>query len=179
MAILEAQGISRSFDGREVLRGVSLSLSEGELVSLLGVSGVGKSTLFSILAGLLPPDEGRVLLRGEDESVRPGHLAYMQQKDLLLPHLRILDNAALPLRIRGLSKQAAREKALPYFAPFGLDGTQDLYPAQLSGGMRQRAALLRTWLFGGAAALLDEPFSALDALTKTQMHAWSLDVLRS
>ena len=177
MNVLEVCSVSKSFDGKAVLDNVSLDLREGELVSLLGVSGVGKTTLFNIISGLLAPDEGRVLLRGEDVTGHPGRVSYMLQKDLLLPYRTVQDNVSLPLRLQGMDKKQARAQATAHFADFGLEGTQTLYPAQLSGGMRQRAALLRTYLFSGQAALLDEPFSALDSLTKRAMHRWYLDVM--
>ena len=177
MEKLKVSGVSKSFDGREVLKDVSISLREGELVSLLGVSGGGKTTLFNIIAGLLPPDEGTVCMNGEDITGRPGRISYMLQKDLLLPYRTIVDNVALPLELRGVGKKARREQASALFAEFGLGGTENLWPSQLSGGMRQRAALLRTYLFSQDVALLDEPFSALDTLTKTAVHQWYLDVM--
>ena len=177
MNVLEVCSVSKSFDGKAVLDNVSLDLREGELVSLLGVSGVGKTTLFNIISGLLVPDRGKVLLRGEDVTGCPGQVSYMLQKDLLLPYRTVLDNVSLPLLLKGMDKKQARAEAAAHFAAFGLEGTQEWYPAQLSGGMRQRAALLRTYLFSGQAALLDEPFSALDSLTKRAMHGWYLDVM--
>lgn len=177
MEKLIVQNISKSFDGREVLKDVSISLKEGELVSLLGISGGGKTTLFNIIAGLLPPDAGTVTLNGEDITNRPGRISYMLQKDLLLPYRTIVDNVALPLELRGVGKKERREQASALFAEFGLSGTENLWPSQLSGGMRQRAALLRTYLFSQDVALLDEPFSALDTLTKTAVHQWYLDVM--
>ncbi len=178
MSLLETVGVSKSFGSRMVLRDVSLRLEKGELVSLLGLSGSGKTTLLNIISGLLVPDEGRVLLEGREITGQPGHISYMLQKDLLLAHKRVIDNVALPLVIRGVPKEEARKQADQHFASFGLEGTQRLYPAQLSGGMRQRAALLRTYLGSHGAALLDEPFSALDMITKGQMHAWYMDVMR-
>jgi len=177
MAKLEVRHISKSFGGKAVLRDVSLELREGELVSLLGVSGGGKTTLFNVISGLMQPDEGEVLLDGRDITNRPGQISYMMQKDLLLPYLSIADNAALPLRLRGMGKKEARAEVSSVFADFGLEGTQNKYPSQLSGGMRQRAALLRTYIFSRDVALLDEPFSALDTLTKSAMHSWYLDVM--
>ncbi len=178
MEVLKAEHISKSFDSKPVLQDVSLRLEEGELVSLLGLSGSGKSTLLNIISGLVPPDRGRVFLGGEEITGRPGHISYMLQKDLLLEHKRVIDNVSLPLVIRGMKKEEARAQADPYFEQFGLSGTQGLYPSQLSGGMRQRAALLRTYLCSHGVALLDEPFSALDMITKGQMHEWYLSVMR-
>ena len=177
MEQLKVEGISKSFDGEPVLADISITLNKGELVSLLGISGGGKTTLFNIIAGLSRPDTGHVLLDGEDVTGCPGRVSYMLQKDLLLPYRTIEDNVALPLIVKGMKKREAREAAFPYFRQFGLEGTQKKYPAQLSGGMRQRAALLRTYLFSGSVALLDEPFSALDMLTKKSVHDWYLKVM--
>ena len=177
MKKLEVNHISKRFDDKHVLQDISISLNQGELVSLLGVSGGGKTTLFNIIAGLLPPDEGNVILNGKDITNQPGQISYMMQKDLLLPYRTIEDNAALPLLLKGVNKRDARTQVSPLFAQFGLEGTQKKYPAQLSGGMRQRAALLRTYLFSQDVALLDEPFSALDTLTKRSIHQWYLDVM--
>ena len=177
MEKLEVQHVSMAFDGKQVLDDVSLTLREGELVCLLGVSGGGKTTLFNIISGLLVPDSGKVYLDGEDVTGKPGRISYMLQKDLLMPYHTIQDNVALPLLLRGMKKKEAREKATALFPEFGLEGTETLWPAQLSGGMRQRAALLRTYLFSQNVALLDEPFSALDTLTKSAVHRWYLDVM--
>lgn len=177
METLEVRGVSVSFDGRKVLEDVSVTLRKGELVCLLGVSGGGKTTLFNVISGLLKPDAGQVLLDGEDITGKPGHISYMLQKDLLLPYWTIEDNVALPLLLRGVKKREARKQASALFEEFGLGGTEKLWPSQLSGGMRQRAALLRTYLFSQDVALLDEPFSALDTLTKSAIHRWYLDVM--
>lgn len=174
---LWAEGVTKSYGGRTIIQDISLSLEKGELVCLLGVSGAGKTTLFHSLSGLERPEEGRVLLFGEDVTGTPGKISYMLQRDLLLPHKKIPDNAALPLVIRGVRAREARERALSYFPQFGLEGTEDKYPAQLSGGMRQRAALLRTFLGARGVALLDEPFSALDALTKREIHRWYMEMM--
>lgn len=177
MEKLKVLGVSKSFDGESVIRDIHIELREGELVSLLGISGGGKTTLFNVIAGLSLPDQGQVLLDGRDITGQPGNVSYMLQKDLLLPYRTIVDNVALPLLIKGAGKKEAREKASAYFGQFGLKGTEMKYPGQLSGGMRQRAALLRTYLFSADVALLDEPFSALDMLTKGAVHSWYLDVM--
>lgn len=178
MQRLEVNHISKSFDGKPVLQDVSITLNRGELVCLLGVSGGGKTTLFNVISGLLQPDSGAIVLDGKDITHQPGHISYMLQKDLLLPYRTIEDNVALPLLLQGKKKKEARSQVSPLFAQFGLEGTQKKYPAQLSGGMRQRAALLRTYLFSQEVALLDEPFSALDTLTKSAIHRWYLDVMQ-
>ena len=179
MKLLEAVHISKAFDEKAVLEDVTIRLEEGELVSILGLSGSGKTTLLNIISGLTVPDKGTVCLAGEDITGRPGRISYMLQKDLLLEHKTVIDNVSLPLVISGVKKEEARRKADEWFDQFGLAGTQGLYPSQLSGGMRQRAALLRTWLCSHGVALLDEPFSALDMITKGQMHEWYLSVMKT
>ncbi len=174
--ILEAQGISKSFDSKTVFCNLDINLREGQTVALLGPSGIGKTTLMNILSGVMMPDEGKVTLCGEDITGKPGRISYMQQKDLLLPHYTVLHNAALPLIIKGEKKKAAMEKAREYFPFFGLEGYEDKYPHELSGGMRQRAALLRTYIQSDKVVLLDEPFGALDAVTRSKMQKWYLDI---
>ncbi|MEL1136325.1 ABC transporter ATP-binding protein [Desulfitobacterium sp. THU1] len=174
---LETRNISKSYAGELTIKNINIRLGENELVSLLGVSGIGKSTLFNVIAGVQVPDSGQVLMEGEDIAGQTGKVSYMQQKDLMQPHLTVLDNVALPLFIRGVKKSLAREEAASHFRDFGLEGTAKKYPTQLSGGMRQRAALLRTYLFSQEVALFDEPFSALDAITKSAMHRWYLDLM--
>lgn len=178
MSVLQVKNISKSFDGEEIIKDISIELHEGEIVSLLGASGGGKTTLFNVIAGLSEPDSGDVLLDGESVVGKPGSISYMLQKDLLLPHYTVLDNVALPLIVKGVDKKNARQRASVHFAEFGLEGTEDKYPSQISGGMKQRAALLRTYLFSEKVALLDEPFSALDMLTKAKIHEWYLDVMQ-
>lgn len=175
---LEISNISISFENKKVLENISIDLYENELVCILGVSGSGKTTLFNIIAGLLKSNFGNVKMNGEDITGKSGKISYMLQKDLLLPHKKIIDNVALPIVIKEESKVKAREIAKPYFKEFGLEGTENLYPNKLSGGMKQRAALLRTYLFSSEVALLDEPFSALDAITKHKIHNWYLNIMK-
>lgn len=179
MEVLKAEKINKSFDDNVVLKDACITLNEGEIVGLLGVSGSGKSTLLNILSGIISPDSGRVLLKGEDVTSKPGKISYMLQKDLLFEYRLVIDNVALPLVLGGMSKKEARKKANPLFETFGIDGTQMQYPGELSGGMRQRAALLRTYLSSNGVALLDEPFSALDTITKSKIHTWYLDVMEN
>ena len=178
MEKLTAEKITVIYDGENIIEDIDIHLCDGEVVSLLGVSGSGKTTLFNVLSGLSLPDNGRVLLDGEDVTGQTGKMSYMLQKDLLLPHYTVLDNVALPLIVRGEKKKVAREKALEHFEFFGLEGTEKKYPHQLSGGMRQRAAFLRTYLASDGVVLLDEPFSALDTITKTAVHQWYLDIMK-
>lgn len=177
MADLKVTNVTLSYGEETIIKDISIELHDKELVCLLGASGGGKTTLFNVISGLSRPDTGEVWLNGENITGQPGHVSYMLQKDLLLPYRTIEDNVALPLMIKGEKKKTAREKGGAYFEEFGLEGTQKKYPHQLSGGMRQRAALLRTYMFSRDVALLDEPFSALDTLTKSEMHKWYLDVM--
>jgi len=178
MALFEAKNLAQSYQGQAVIDDISINLGKNEIASLIGTSGVGKTTLFQILSGLHQPTQGQVFLEGENITGQAGKVSYMLQKDMLLPYRTIEDNIALPLIIHGMSKKNARVKVKTYFDDFGLSGTQTKYPSQLSGGMRQRAALLRTYLFSDKVALLDEPFSALDALTKHEMHKWYLNIMK-
>lgn len=177
MKKLTANSITVSYEGSKIIEDISIELNKGEIVSILGVSGVGKTTLFNVISGLINPDSGTVEIDGENVTGKTGNVSYMLQKDLLLPYKTIIDNVSLPLIIRGEKKLKARDKASVYFDEFGLEGTQNKYPNQLSGGMRQRAALLRTYLFSNQVALLDEPFSSLDSITKSSMHQWYLGVM--
>ena len=178
-SILEAKGVTKRYQGDKIIEDISIEVRSGELVSLLGASGVGKTTLFHILSGLERPDEGAVLLNGEDITGVPGRMSYMQQKDLLLPFETIVENVSIPLMLAGAPRKAAHEKALSYFGEFGIEGCERKYPHQLSGGMRQRAALLRSYLFSGKLMLLDEPFSALDAITRSSMQEWFRRIMAS
>ncbi len=174
---LVAENITKMYQDDEIIRDISIEIYEGELVCLLGVSGVGKTTLFNVLSAILIPEKGKVFLDGKDITGKAGYISYMLQKDLLMPYKTVIDNVALPLVIKGEGKKKARAIANEKFEDFGIDGTQYKYPHELSGGMRQRAALLRTYLFSHEVALLDEPFSALDTITKSKMHAWYLDIM--
>lgn len=159
---------------RPLFERLSLSVDAAQVVSIVGASGVGKTTLFNIAAGLIRPDGGQVFIDGRDVTGEAGHVGYMLQKDLLLPFKTIYQNIALPLTLRGLDKSAIAQILMPKLTPFGLDGLMDKYPNQISGGQRQRAALLRTYLSNDALMLLDEPFSALDFVTKAEMYEWFL-----
>lgn len=171
-AKLELENVHKAFGVTQVLDGVSLRVREGEFVSILGPSGAGKSTLFQMLIGGAQADRGSIRFEGEPLGARQGHFAFMPQRDALMPWRRILDNATLGLEVQGSTRKAAREKVLPLLPEFGLAGFENHYPAQLSGGMRQRAALLRTVVQQREVLLLDEPFGALDALTRTGMQRW-------
>ena len=160
----------------QALAPISLSIPQGRFVSLIGPSGCGKSTIFNIIAGLLQPTAGRVIIDGVDATGTIGRVGYMLQKDLLLAWRTVLDNVILGMEIQGKPLREARSRALPLLQRYGLSGFEYLYPDALSGGMRQRAALLRTLLFDTDVILLDEPFGALDAQTKLQMQEWLLQL---
>lgn len=177
-AHVEIRGVDKSYGPTHVLDGIDLDLPTGQIVSVVGPSGSGKSTLLSILTGATSADEGSILVDGAplDGATRP--FAFMPQRDVLLPWRRIIDNAAIGLQIAGSSKRDARETAGALFEDFGLVGTEKLYPRQLSGGMRQRVSLLRTVVQGRPVMLLDEPFGALDAITRDEMQQWLLGMWR-
>ena len=177
---LAVEALGKSYPGprggTEVLRDISLQVAPGEIIGLIGPSGCGKTTLFNILAGLVTPDRGSIRLDGRPVAHIRSRVAYMQQKDLLLPWRTALDNAILGLEIQGVAKARARQEATALLQVFGLEGFQDSYPHALSGGMRQRVALMRTILCRRQILLLDEPFGALDTITRAGMQRWLLKV---
>lgn len=179
---LKISGVSKTFNrnGKDIqaLTAVDFSVKDGKFVSLIGPSGCGKSTLFNIIAGLLPPTAGEVLADGRNIVGRAGTVGYMLQKDMLLPWRTVLDNILLGLEIRGIPHGKAVGRAMPLIAQYGLKGFEKQYPDELSGGMRQRAALLRTLLYDRDVLLLDEPFGALDAQTRLHMQNWLLEIWR-
>jgi len=174
------ENICKNYEDEVVIQNICLELPAGGFISLVGASGVGKTTLFNVLAGVDKPDTGNVFLGGENITGVTGKVSYMLQKDLLLEYRTVIDNVILPLLIKGEKKKTARSQAAEYFEMFGLSGYENKYPNELSGGMRQRAALLRTCLTSSRensqvlnpVILLDEPFSALDAITRRKMQVW-------
>lgn len=169
---LSLDAVSRTFGDLQVLDRVSFDVAPGEFVSLVGPSGAGKSTLFNIIAGLDSPSSGQVLFNGTDARGRRDQTAYMPQKDLLFPWRTIEENAALGLVVQGMRRADARARVREWFPRFGLEGFEKALPFELSGGMRQRAALLRTVVQERSTLLLDEPFGALDSLTRQEMQQW-------
>ena len=165
---VDLKNVYKSFGSTDVLENINIELKEGELVSIVGPSGCGKSTIFNILTDLIKLDKGKAEINGE--------VSYMYQKDLLLPYKTILDNVSLPLQINGVSKKRAREEALSYFEVFDLQGYENSYPHELSGGMKQRANFLRTFIYSNDIMLLDEPFGALDSITKRSIQEWFLHI---
>jgi len=158
------------------IQDVNMNIKNGEFVSLVGPSGCGKSSLFNIIAGLIDPDEGSIMMAGSDVTGTTGHVGYMLQRDLLLPWRSVLDNVILGQELQGITKKQAREEARVFLEKFGLGSFEDKFPDTLSGGMRQRAAFIRTLLSKKDIFLLDEPLGALDAQTRVLMQEWLLEV---
>ena len=173
---LAVSHLSVSFAGVAAVQNVDMTIYRGEFVALLGPSGCGKSTLLNAIVGLVEPDEGVIRLSGRPVRQRLGAVAYMPQRDALLPWRTVLENATLSAEVSGADRNAARRRAQELLPRFGLEGFGEHYPAALSGGMRQRAAFLRTVLTDREVMLLDEPFGALDALTRRVMQEWLLDL---
>jgi len=190
MTLLAVDSLSKTFGGGarrgtrsqvEAVVDLTFKVEAGEFLTIIGPSGCGKSTLLRLLAGLVQPDSGQISLQGQplpNAPDRQGRFGYMPQRDTLLPWRTVLDNVILGVELAGGSRDAAREEARQLLPLFGLDGFENNWPSTLSGGMRQRAALLRTFLAGYDILLLDEPFGALDALTRRMLQQWLLDVRR-
>ena len=172
--ILEVKNLSYSFGNNPILKDINIHVNENEMVAIVGSSGVGKSTLFNLIAGVLKKQVGEITINGSDDYI--GKVAYMLQKDLLFEHKTIIDNVILPLIIAKVNKKEALEEGNKILKQFNLDKYANKYPQQLSGGMRQRVALIRTYMFKRNIFLLDEAFSALDAITKKELHKWYLDL---
>ena len=178
MSILRFDNVSYQYPGEDfdIIDGLSLSVEPGSFHCIVGVSGCGKSTIFRMINGLLPPKAGTISVNGKPITAREHYCGYMPQKDMLFPWRTIGENLALPLEIqRGYTKAQQRDMIDAALADVGLDGCRDKRPDELSGGMRQRAAFARTMLTGSDLLLLDEPFSALDFLTRISMQEWLLE----
>lgn len=181
---IQIQGVSKSFvsatgEDIQVLAEVSMQIKKQEFFSIVGPSGCGKSTIFNIIAGLLKPTNGKVIVCGEEIDQTTGHVGYMMQKDLLLPWRSILDNVTLGLEVKGMSKKDRSDIAMDYLDRYGLASFAGAYPSTLSGGMRQRVALIRTLVTQPDIILLDEPFSALDYQTRLILEDEILSILKS
>ena len=171
---LEIKNLSYSFGENPILKDINIYVKEHEMVAIVGSSGVGKSTLFNLIAGVLKKQTGEITIDGSNDYI--GKVAYMLQKDLLFEHKTIINNVILPLIIAKVNKKEALEEGNKILKQFNLDKYANKYPQQLSGGMRQRVALIRTYMFKRKIFLLDEAFSALDAITKKELHKWYLDL---
>ena len=171
---LEIKNLSYSFGDNHILKDINIYVKENEMVAIVGSSGVGKSTLFNLIAGVLKKQGGEIIINGSDDYI--GKVAYMLQKDLLFEHKTIINNVILPLIIAKIDKKVALEEGRKILKQFNLEKYADKYPKQLSGGMRQRVALIRTYMFKRNIFLLDEAFSALDAITKKELHKWYLNL---
>ena len=172
--ILDIKNLSYSFGNNPILKDINIHVNENEMVAIVGSSGVGKSTLFNLIAGVLKKQTGEITIDGSNDYI--GKVAYMLQKDLLFEHKTIINNIILPLIIAKINKKEALEEGNKILKQFNLDKYANKYPQQLSGGMRQRVALIRTYMFKRKIFLLDEAFSALDAITKKELHKWYLDL---
>ena len=171
---LEIKNLSYSFGDNHILKDINIYVKENEMVAIVGSSGVGKSTLFNLIAGVLKKQSGEITINDGDDYI--GKVAYMLQKDLLFEHKTIINNVILPLIIAKIDKKVALEEGRKILKQFNLEKYADKYPKQLSGGMRQRVALIRTYMFKRNIFLLDEAFSALDAITKKELHKWYLNL---
>lgn len=160
--------LSKKYKDKLILKDIDLHVYDEEIVSIIGPSGCGKSTIFNILSNLTTSDSGEVDINGR--------FSYMYQKDLLLPYKNIMDNVSLPLILKGEKKKKSHETVKPYFSTFGLEGYENKYPHELSGGMRQRVNFMRTFVNSSDIMLLDEPFGALDSITRASMQNWLLDI---
>lgn len=165
-------GVRFSYGEKPLLDDFDVMVGEGEFVSLIGPSGIGKSTLFQLIAGLLQPQSGAIRVNGKLMENRLGKVGYMPQRDLLMPWRTVAENAALPLEIQGVPKKEARERVMAELPRYGLQEWAMAYPSELSGGMRQRVSFLRALLSGTDIMLLDEPFSSLDGITRMEMQEW-------
>lgn len=162
--------VKKSFGNMEILRDITFNVGEGELISIVGPSGSGKSTIFNIITKIIDKDDGDIVVNGD--------VSYMYQKDMMVPWKKVIDNIGIPLVFKGHSKKEARGQVVKYLDTFGLEGFEYKYPSQLSGGMKQRANFLKTFLTSKDIMLLDEPFAALDSITRRKMQKWLLDLTK-
>lgn len=178
MDYIRLENISKSYNNIKIIENINLSIQKGQIVCFLGKSGVGKTTLFNILAGFEQADKGKIFLKNEDITNKKKNISYMTQKHLLLPYLNVLDNVCLYYKIKGIDKKIAYEKAIPILEKFGLQKHIKKYPSELSGGMKQRVSFIRVYLKESDLMLFDEPFSALDSITKEGIYEWFKNVIK-
>lgn len=178
MDYIRLENICKAYDNIEIIKDINFSLKKGEIVSFLGKSGVGKTTLFNILAGFEKADKGKIFLEEKDITNKKKNISYMTQKHLLLPYLNVLDNVCLSFKINGVDKKIAYEKAIPILEKFGLYKHINKYPYELSGGMKQRVSFIRAYLKQSDLMLFDEPFSALDSITKQSVYEWFKQMIK-
>lgn len=171
--MLEIKDISYQYENHQVLHDINLQVNHRQTVALLGTSGVGKTTLFNLIASKMPLQDGEITIDGSNQI--DSKISYMLQKDMLFQHKSVLENIMLPLLLQDVSKQEARQQSKDLLEQFNLLKWANHYPSALSGGMRQRVAFMRTANFKREWVLLDEAFSALDAITRRQMHQWFID----
>ncbi|AFA49505.1 ABC transporter ATP-binding protein [Acetobacterium woodii] len=176
--VLKVEKVTKEYNHKNIIEDIDIYLNQGEFVTILGPSGCGKSTLFNVIAGLLKPEQGKVWVNENDVTGKTGIVSYMYQKDLLLPWRNVIDNGILPLEIKGMKKDQARQMVMDMLPIFELAEDGEKYPDQLSGGMKQRVSLLRTYMFSKEIMLLDEPFGGLDAITRLKMQTYLLDILK-
>lgn len=169
-------GVRFAYGDQPILQNFDLRVAKGEFISLIGPSGIGKSTLFQLIAGLLQPEQGSITLNGARTESRLGTVGYMPQRDALLPWRTVVENAALPLEIKGVAKKEAQDRVRSELPRYGLHEWADAYPTELSGGMRQRVSFLRALLSDTDIMLLDEPFSSLDGITRMELQEWLMEM---
>ena len=173
---LSVRNLTIGYEDDFLIENLNIEVKTGEMVSIIGKSGSGKTTIFNAISGLIKPDSGKIFLNGEDVTGINGKVGYMLQKDLLLPFKTVTENVMLPLIIKKVNKKEALALIDSKLDIFGLRELKDKYPKELSGGQRQRVAFLRTYFFSSDMVLLDEPFSALDQITRYAMHDWYMSV---
>ena len=178
MGYIRLENICKSYDNIKIIDNINFSLKKGEIVSFLGKSGVGKTTLFNILAGFEKADKGEIFLKNKNITNEKKNISYMTQKHLLLPYLNVLDNVCLSFKIKGINKKIAYKKAIPMLEKFGLKEHIHKYPWELSGGMKQRVSFIRAYLKESDLMLFDEPFSALDSITKESIYEWFKNMVK-
>lgn len=171
------KGVSKDYSGELILKNISFEVEKGEFISILAPSGAGKTTLLNIIAGYEMGLSGEIIKDGKNVTGTLRNFGYMQQEDLLLPWLTVEENGMIPLNLQRESKEKSRKKILDLLKVFGLDGVEKKYPKELSGGMKQRVSLLRTFLMGKDVILFDEPFSKLDAITREKLRNWFKEIL--